>query len=205
MSQGLLIVVSAPSGAGKTSLVRAALERDPALEVSVSHTTRPIRPGERDGVNYHFVDHNRFQALIGEGAFVEHAEVFGRCYGTSKAALATALEAGRDVVLEIDWQGADQLRQAFGATQVSVFILPPSVAVLEERLRNRGQDDEATIRGRMQKAKSEMSHFHEYDYLLVNDNFETAVQELLHVIGAERLRLARQQTRHRALIDQLLT
>ena len=205
MSQGLLIVVSAPSGAGKTSLVRAALERDAALEVSVSHTTRPIRPGERDGVNYHFVAHERFQEMIGEGAFVEHAEVFGRCYGTSKTALATALEAGRDVVLEIDWQGAEQLRQAFGSAQVSVFILPPSVAVLEERLRNRGQDDEATIRGRMQKAKSEMSHYHEYDYLLINDDFETAVRELLHVISAERLSLARQRARHSSLIEDLLS
>ncbi|MEM1433380.1 MAG: guanylate kinase [Pseudomonadota bacterium] len=204
MSTGLLIVVSAPSGAGKTSLVRAALERNPALKVSVSHTTRPMRPGETDGINYHFVDRPAFEALIKADGFVEHAEVFGHCYGTSRAALAAALEAGTDVLLEIDWQGAEQVRGTFGPQQISLFIMPPSISALESRLRSRGQDDDRIIEQRMQKARSEMSHYGAYDYLIVNDDFDIAVTDLEAIIHAERLRLARQQRRHGDLLAQLL-
>ncbi|MEM6710090.1 MAG: guanylate kinase [Pseudomonadota bacterium] len=202
--QGLLIVVSAPSGAGKTSLVRAAVERDPRLVVSVSHTTRDQRPGELDGVNYHFVSDAHFRRMIDADDFVEHAEVFGNRYGTSRSALSAAIAAGSDVVLEIDWQGAAQVRTSFQRDQISVFILPPSVSALDSRLRGRGRDDEATIQARMEKARSEMSHFRDFDYLLINDRFEAAVDEFLALVRAERLRLHRQAGQHQHLIDELL-
>lgn len=205
MSEGLLIVVSAPSGAGKTSLVRAVLAQDAGLKVSVSHTTRAMRPGETDGVNYHFVSHATFAGMIAEDAFIEHAEVFGQRYGTSRRALSDALAAGEDVVLEIDWQGAVQVRAAFPEHIASVFIVPPSIATLESRLTARGQDEADTIRRRMDEARSQMSHYKDYDYLIVNDDFETAVRELAAITTTERLRRSRQAVRHERLLASLLT
>ncbi|MGI9325277.1 MAG: guanylate kinase [Pseudomonadales bacterium] len=202
---GLLIVVAAPSGAGKTSLVEALLDRDESLSVSVSHTTRPKRPGEVDGENYHFASRAQFEALVAAAGFVEHAEVFGNYYGTSKAAIAAPLAAGADVVLEIDWQGARQVRGAFPESVVSIFILPPSMGALKERLTGRGQDQPKVINERMAKAVAEMSHFADFDYLVINDDFDVASQELLTIVAAERLRLVRQRRRHADLIQSLVT
>ncbi len=200
---GMLLIVSAPSGAGKTSLVAALLERDPGVSVSVSHTTRQRRPRERDGVNYHFVDHRRFEAMVAAGEFLEHAEVFGNRYGTSAAAVDGARRQGRDVVLEIDVQGAAQVRQRYPGV-VSIFVLPPSAAVLESRLTGRGEDDESVIRARLAKARWEMSHYGDFDYLIVNDDFDIAADELSSVVRAERLRLPRQQSRLQTLLADLL-
>lgn len=200
---GMLLIVSAPSGAGKTSLVSALLARDPRLVVSVSHTTRSKRPKEADGVNYHFVDKARFQAMIGAGEFLEHAEVFGNFYGTSMAAVDAERAVGRDVVLEIDFQGAAQVRSRYPEA-VSVFILPPSPETLATRLTQRGEDDAEVIRERLDKARWEMSHYHEYDYLLVNDDFAIALDDLASIVRAERLRLFRQQGRLGSLLDHLL-
>lgn len=203
LPQGMLLIVSAPSGAGKTSLVAALLERDPNLAVSVSHTTRSRRARERDGVNYHFVDRPRFTAMVEAGEFLEHAEVFGNHYGTSAAAVETERRQGHDVILEIDFQGASQIRERYPDV-VSVFVLPPSTAVLENRLTGRGEDDEKAIRQRLAKARWEMSHYRDYDYLIVNDDFQAAVNDLTGVVNTERLRLARQEVRLRALLDDLL-
>jgi guanylate kinase len=200
---GLLFIVSAPSGAGKTSLVAALLQADPRLVVSVSHTTRSRRSTEADGVAYHFVSTNQFRAMIQRGEFLEYAEVFGNYYGTSAAAVSELLAAGRDVILEIDWQGAEQVRRRFPET-VSIFILPPSRATLTQRLRSRGQDAEETIRARTAKAVEEIAHHGAYDYLVINDDFDTALGELQHIIGAERLRHGRQAQCHQALIGALL-
>ena len=187
---GALYVVAAPSGAGKTSLVRAVLEQDPRLCVSISHTTRGRRPTEADGVNYHFVATTEFEAMIGEGDFLEHAHVFGNYYGTSAAWVDQALAAGRDVILEIDWQGAEQVRR-LRPDACGIFILPPSLATLQDRLRGRGEDDEHAIAGRLAKAQEEMSHHVAFDYLVINDDFEVATHDLLSVFRAERLRLGR--------------
>ena len=201
---GLLIVVSAPSGAGKTSLVNALVERDPNIVVSISHTTRARRGTERDGVNYHFVDAAVFGAMRDAGAFLEHATVFGNSYGTSREQVERELAAGRDVLLEIDWQGAQQIRRSFPSA-VSLFILPPSHAALDERLRRRGQDDAAAIAKRTAEAELEMSHYAEYDYLIVNDRFDDAIADLLAIVRAERLRTGRQTQRRRALLADLLS
>ncbi|MBK1716210.1 guanylate kinase [Thiocystis violacea] len=204
MGDGILFIVSAPSGAGKTSLVKALLARDPGLSLSVSCTTRRARDGERDGVHYHFLDRDRFRAEIDQGAFLEHAEVFGNLYGTRAADVGRHLESGRDLILEIDWQGARQVRKRFPAA-VGVFVLPPSIAELENRLRGRGTDSEAVIAGRMTQARDEMAHFAEYDYLVVNDRFETALDALAAITLAERQRLSRQRPRLAVLLDQLNT
>lgn len=201
---GTLYTISAPSGAGKTSLVEAAIKHCQQLRVSVSHTTRPIRPGEQDGVNYHFVEEAAFKAMLDQAAFLEHARVFENWYGTSQAWVQSTREQGLDVILEIDWQGAEQIRKLV-PDAVSVFILPPSRVTLEERLCNRGQDDQATIDGRMAQAQSEMSHYSEADYLVINDDFDTALGELLSIFSAHRLRLASQGRRHTALISELLS
>jgi guanylate kinase len=200
--RGTLFVVSAPSGAGKTSLVRAMLERDPLLTVSVSHTTRPRRSGEADGVNYHFVDRDRFETMLASGAFLEYAEVFGNLYGTSAAWVEGRLEQGRDVILEIDWQGAAQIRARLPET-VSIFVLPPSLAALEQRLRGRGQDEDAVIRRRLAEARAEMAHHVDYDYLVVNDDFETAAADLLAITRAVRLVRPRQERRLAGVLDAL--
>jgi guanylate kinase len=202
-NHGILFIVSAPSGAGKTSLLRALLPEDEGLVLSISHTTRPPRPGEQDGVDYHFVTVEEFMRLAGEGAFLEQAEVFGNYYGTSEAGVRRQLEAGHDVVLEIDWQGARQVRKAFPQA-VSIFIAPPSIEALRERLGSRGQDDETVIERRMKDARSELSHYPEYDYLVINDDFDTALQDLRCIVRAERLRTPRSAARHRQALTRML-
>ncbi len=203
-THGNLYTISAPSGAGKTSLVKALVESLQGLQVSVSHTTRSMRPGEEDGVNYHFVDHQQFKQMLSENAFLEHAEVFGNYYGTSKHWVAETLASGTDVILEIDWQGAAQVAELMPGT-ISIFILPPSKAALRERLTNRGQDDESVINQRMAEAVSEMSHYSEADFLIINDDFDTALTELIAIFRGMRLRQARQQQRHHALLQELLS
>lgn len=182
---GNVFIISAPSGGGKTSLVRELLERDDGLAVSISHTTRPKRPGDKEGEDYYFVNQAVFDAMRGEDAFLESANVFGNDYGTSRAEVARLLSGGRDVLLEIDWQGAQQVRRTFEPV-TSIFIVPPSVDALTERLRERGQDDEAVIARRTQQAIGDISHYNEYDHVIVNDRFEDAVAELEAIIGAHR-------------------
>jgi guanylate kinase len=194
MSEGILFIVSAPSGAGKTSLVKALLARDPGLSLSVSCTTRPPRAGEQDGVHYHFIDEARFRQCIREGDFLEYAEVFGNLYGTREADVREALAGGRDLILEIDWQGARQVRERFRSA-VGIFILPPSIAELERRLRGRGTDSDEVIEGRMAQARDEMAHLDEYGYLVVNDGFDVALDALAAIVVAERQRLERQRSR----------
>ena len=181
--RGTLYIISAPSGAGKSSLLRALLEsgRVPQAELSVSHTTRTPRPGELDGRDYHFVDSGQFQAMVDAGDFLEHARVFDNFYGTSRAAVMARLEQGIDVILEIDWQGAQRVREQLPAT-VSIFILPPSLDALQERLTGRGQDGPEVIARRMRDAVSEMSHYDEYDYLVINDDFQQALDALVQVL-----------------------
>ena len=201
--QGTLFVVSAPSGAGKTSLVKALIESTPNIHVSVSHTTRQQRPGEENGVNYHFVTQDGFAAMLNDNAFLEHAEVFGNLYGTSKEAVADKLKAGVDVVLEIDWQGAQQIRRQ-APDAVSIFILPPSREVLEQRLIGRGQDPNEVIRKRMNQANEQISHHVEFDYLVINDDFEKALKEMQAIVLAQRLRILNQCERHADLIRSLI-
>jgi len=203
VSRGTLYIVSAPSGAGKTSLVTRLLESCEDLVVSVSHTTRAPRPGEEDGKHYHFTDAERFLAMIEDGAFLEHARVFDNYYGTSREAVELELSRGLDVILEIDWQGAQQVRKLMPGC-LSVFIVPPSRQALEERLRGRGQDSDAVIERRLQEAVKEIAHHVDYDYLVVNDDFELALVELEAVFTANRLRLRTQMERHRQLLDDLL-
>ncbi len=200
---GNLYTVSAPSGAGKTSLVQALVESLPDVCVSVSHTTRGQRPGEVDGVNYHFVDHARFEAMHQDGVFLEQAEVFGNRYGTSRDWVEQTLAGGTDVILEIDWQGAQQVRRMLPDT-TAIFILPPSLQALRQRLTGRGQDPDEVIEQRMAGAVREMSHYHEADYLIVNDLFETALDELRAVFISARLHLEGQRQRHAALLRELL-
>ena len=201
---GLLLVVSAPSGAGKTTLVNALVSADDNIKVSVSHTTRPRRGAEQDGEDYFFVDDATFSAMLGAAEFLEHATVFGNSYGTSRDAVERELASGHDVLLEIDWQGALQIRRSFPSA-VSLFIVPPSRATLQERLQGRGVDDEAQIRKRTAEAVVEMSHHHEYDYLIVNDRFDDALADLVAIVRAQRLRTDRQARRHRQLLDDLLS
>ena len=204
MSQGTLFIVSAPSGAGKTSLVRALLERLDGLQVSVSHTTRAMRPGELDGVNYHFVEVASFEAMIERGDFFEHARVFDNYYGTSRPAVQALLAAGTDVILEIDWQGARQVREQVADAE-SVFILPPSLATLRERLSSRATDDESVIERRMGDAVSEMSHYDEYDHVIINDDFATALGDLEALVRAARSRLPRVREAQAPLLQALLS
>ncbi len=201
--QGTLYVVSAPSGAGKTSLVRALLESCDFVAMSVSHTTRAPRPGEMDGVDYHFVDLSTFERMAEEGAFLEHARVFDNRYGTSRSEVERLLGAGRDVILEIDWQGARQVREKMPGT-VGIFILPPSLEALEERLRQRGQDSDEVIARRMRDARSEAAHWNEYDYLVINNRFDTALDELRAIFLARRQRREVQQVVHAELIASLV-
>jgi guanylate kinase len=191
-STGTLYTVSAPSGAGKTSLVNALIQRCQALRVSVSHTTRPMRPGEEDGVNYHFVSEESFLAMLKTAEFLEHARVFGNLYGTSRVWVERQLDAGTDVILEIDWQGAQQVKRLLPETR-AIFIVPPSRETLEQRLNSRGQDDVAIIEARMAEAVEEMSHYGESDYLVVNTDFEQALDELQAIIACQRLRTSRQR------------
>jgi guanylate kinase len=203
MAKGNLYVVSAASGAGKTSLLAAVLEHIADLEVSVSHTTRAPREGELDGVNYHFVNEQQFEAMVDAGKFLEHATVFGNHYGTSGEHIERQLNQSKDVILEIDWQGARQIRKLMPEC-ISIFIAPPSIAALRARLTSRGQDDISIIDARMQQAVTEMSHYVEFDYLVINDDFAQAKTELSAIIIANRQRLQYQQQRHQALLAELL-
>ena len=202
-SRGQLLIISAPSGAGKTSLIKALVDSNERIEVSVSHTTRPQRPGEQEGINYFFVSEAEFLSLRDEGAFFEWAEVFGHSYGTGIAQLEARLAQGADVILEIDWQGAQQVRQLL-PDSAWVFILPPSIAALKTRLQNRAQDNADTIEVRMRAARDEMSHWHEADYLIINDNFDSALEELRALVRSLRLRTDQQQSALHDLIDDLL-
>ncbi|TBM30443.1 guanylate kinase [Hafnia paralvei] len=205
MVQGTLYIVSAPSGAGKSSLIQALLKTQPLYDtqVSISHTTRAKRPGENHAEHYYFVSHDEFRQMIEEDAFLEYAEVFGNYYGTSRKAIEQILSTGVDVFLDIDWQGAQQIRKKMPQSR-SIFILPPSKDELDRRLRGRGQDSDEIIAKRMAQAVAEMTHYAEYDYLIVNDDFDLALSDLKTIIRAERLRLGRQKMRHDALITKLL-
>ncbi|MDD7568900.1 MAG: guanylate kinase [[Actinobacillus] rossii] len=206
MSQGNLYILSAPSGAGKSSLISALLAKDTQnnMMVSISHTTRQPRPGEENGVHYYFVETTEFESLIEQGAFLEYAKVFGgNYYGTSLPAIEKNLAAGIDVFLDIDWQGAQQIREKVPSVK-SIFILPPSLAELEHRLIGRGQDSAEVIAERMSKAMNEISHYDEYDYVIINDNFEQALSDLQGILRAEKLTLTYQQRENKALINELL-
>ncbi len=194
--RGLMLVLSSPSGAGKTTIARELLAQDDNLTLSVSATTRAMRSGETEGVDYLFVDQARFDAMVAEGAFLEHAKVFGHCYGTPQAAVEVALAAGRDVLFDIDWQGTQQVAEKTREDLVSVFILPPSTGELERRLRARAQDPDEVVRGRMAKAADEMSHWAEYDYIVVNQDVEESVAAVRSILQAERLRRERQVGLH---------
>lgn len=202
MSQGTLYVISAPSGAGKTSQVTQLLKSVEDLKVSVSHTTRPKREGEQDGVHYHFVSREDFEAMRDRGEFLEYANVFGNYYGTSQVWLQQQLDAGIDVILEIDWQGAQQVAKLM--SPVSIFILPPSREVLLQRLKGRGSDSQDVIARRTAEAITEMSHCHEFDYLVVNDDFDVAQQQLQSIIRAQRLRQSRQAEELKEMLAKLL-
>lgn len=202
-TRGNLFILSAPSGAGKSSLIGALLNKHSDMKVSVSHTTRSPRPGEENGVHYHFVSVEEFKALIDKNDFFEWAQVFDNYYGTSKKAIETQLDAGIDVFLDIDWQGAQQIRKLVDDVE-TIFILPPSKEELESRLNNRGQDSAEVIAGRMAKAQSETSHYNEYDYVVVNDDFDTALAEIETIVMAKRLSLKSQTIRHQELLNALL-
>jgi guanylate kinase len=190
--RGLLLVLSSPSGAGKTTITRRLVEEDPALALSVSVTTRPRRPGEVDGRDYWFIDQGHFDAMAAQGELLEHARVFGHCYGTPRRPIDEGISAGHDVVGDLDWQGTQQLARTVRADLVAVFVLPPSVAALEQRLRARAQDSASDIAARMAKSAEEMSHWKEYDYVIVNDTVEDSVAQVRAIVTAERLRRERQ-------------
>ncbi|WP_133126777.1 guanylate kinase [Legionella nagasakiensis] len=200
---GSLFIVAAPSGGGKTSLVKKLISNVSNIEVSISHTTRKKRPGEEEGIDYYFVKEEDFAHKIAGGDFVEYARVFNHYYGTSKAQIYNRLRAGKDVVLDIDWQGAQQIKQLF-VDAVSIFVVPPSLAILKQRLMARRQDDEQVIKGRMQRAQSELSHYSEFDYLIVNDDFNKASSELQAIVIAHRLRMGCQTQKQRKLLSFLL-
>ncbi|MEJ2317542.1 MAG: guanylate kinase [Gammaproteobacteria bacterium] len=203
MNRSILFILSAPSGAGKTSLLHALMNDAEGVAVSVSHTTRNQRPGEVDGQHYHFVSVEEFQRMIADDAFIEHAQVFDNFYGTSRQGVIAQLQAGLDVILEIDWQGARLIREQM-PDAVSIFILPPSREALQQRLQNRGQDDAAVIARRMRDAVSEMSHYDEYHYLVINDVFQAALEGLAAILSSHRLRLQAQRQRHAGLLAALL-
>ena len=200
---GCLFVIAAPSGGGKTSLVNALLAREPGIRLSVSYTTRKPRPGEHDGVHYHFVDAARFDELTASGELLEHAFVHGHWYGTSASWLAAQVKAGQDVLLEIDWQGAQQVKRLIPGS-VHVFVLPPSLAVLRERLEKRGQDGADVIARRLEGAVEEMRHWEDFDYVIINQDFATAVNDLDAIVRATRLEVARQRARHARLLQELI-
>lgn len=203
MSTGTLYIISAPSGAGKTSLLRELVATSSEVVVAVSHTTRPRREGEVDGVHYHFVSADEFEKMVEAAAFLEHARVFDNQYGTSQRHVEELLASGKDVILEIDWQGAAQIRQQI-AENVSIFILPPSKKSLRSRLAGRATDSEAVIDRRMRDAENEMSHYAEFDYLIVNDDFNIALDELRAILIAQRLKIGKQTQRLNSLLTDLL-
>jgi guanylate kinase len=200
-SKGVLFIVSAPSGAGKTSLVKALLKNDPAIRLSVSYTTRPPRPGETDGRDYHFIDRPQFETMLTDGEFLEHAEVYGNFYGTSKGSIERDLDAGRDVLLEIDWQGAEQVKQHFPQS-ASIFILPPTFNALRTRLAGRGQDSEEVIERRLAAAAHDVAHAEAFDYIIVNDDFDHALTDLVAITRSIRHQAPRQLDRYAALFDE---
>lgn len=202
--EGTLFIVAAPSGAGKSTLVNALLEREPDISLSVSHTTRPPRQGEEYGRHYYFVEREEFEREVAEGIFLEHAQVHGNFYGTSRKTVQDLLQQGRDVLLEIDWQGAAQVRQK-KPDCVSVFILPPSRVELERRLRGRGSDSEDVIERRLRNSREEIAHAHEFDYVIVNDRFEDALNTLQAIVRAVRQRSVLPCQRHESLIRDLLS
>ena len=199
---GKLFIITAASGAGKTSLVNALLAKDSQVKLSISHTTRPPRPGEVNGEHYHFVSEAQFLDILSAGGFLESADVHGAKYGTAQSAVDAALQAGLDVILEIDWQGAAQVRNIYPQA-ISIFILPPSLEALEQRLNNRGQDSSEVIAKRVAAARDEMRHVVEFDYVTINDKFEVALQDLMAIILAQRLSSKTQLLRHAALIQKL--
>ena len=203
MNTACLFTISAPSGAGKTSLVKALREkRQNSIAVSVSHSTRSIRPGETDGLDYHFVSRDCFEDMVRDDAFIEHARVFDNYYGTAQASVEKLLESGKHVILEIDWQGARQVKQKMPDT-ICIFILPPSREVLEQRLIDRGTDDRKTIERRMMEADNEMSHYADAEYLLINEDFEKALQALECIIHAQSFTLSRQKAINKTLFDSI--
>jgi guanylate kinase len=205
LEKGRLFVVAAPSGAGKTSLVKALVDKSANVQVAISHTTRSLRPGETNGVNYFFVKEPDFKSMVDQDEFAEWAEVFGYFYGTSKAEVQRILNSGNHLILEIDWQGAQQIRHAIPQA-ASIFIVPPSLQALKDRLMERAQDDEVTVQQRMDASADEISHFEEFDYLLVNDSFDEALLDLIRIVNAsgDNLRLPNQKERHKQLLSDLL-
>lgn len=200
---GNLFIVTAPSGAGKTSLVRALLAADSAVRLSVSYTTRAMRPGEVGGVDYHFVTEDHFLKMLEDGDFLESAEVHGARYGTSQTRVESELQSGHDLVLEIDWQGAAQVRSLYPQA-IGIFILPPSLEALEQRLNKRAQDSDAVIARRLAAAREEISHVSEFDYVIINDQFEVAIHDLLAIVRTQRLRGEKQLARHRDLLQKII-
>ena len=198
-----LFIIAAPSGCGKTSLVKALIEKVNNLCVSVSHTTRAARPGEEHGKNYFFVSKEDFNEISNNDGFIESAQVFDNYYGSAKQTVKDLLKQGQDVILEIDWQGAQQVKQSF-IDAIGIFILPPSISALEDRLTDRGQDDQSIIDRRMKDAVSEMQHFDEFDYLVINDDFNIALNDLTHIIYTQRLSLAQQTQQQQDLLKQLI-
>ena len=198
-----LFIVAAPSGCGKTSLVKALIEKTENLCVSVSHTTRTARPGEEHGKNYFFVSQQEFNQINQDDGFIESAQVFDNYYGSAKQTVKDLLDSGTDVILEIDWQGARQVKATFDDA-IGIFILPPSEAALRERLTDRGQDDKTIVDRRMQDAVSEMQHYNEFDYLVINDDFEVALEDLSQIIHAQRLQLSQQVFNHQSLLNSLI-
>ena len=190
--RGFLLVLSSPSGAGKTTITHRLIDRDPSFALSVSVTTRPARPGEIDGKDYRFIDQARFDAMVAQGDLLEHATVFSHCYGTPRQPIEAALAAGRDVVTDIDWQGTQQLSESVPHDLVTVFVLPPSMTALESRLRRRAQDSAEIVAARMAKSAEELSHWSEYDYVIVNHDIDDSVAEIQAIVTAERLRRTRQ-------------
>lgn len=203
IDRGNLFVVAAPSGAGKTSLVNALIEKIPRAHLSVSHTTRAPRPGEVDSVHYHFINANEFKQMVAGGKFLEHANVFGHSYGTSRQAVQDQIDNGRDVILEIDWQGARQIKASMSGA-IGIFVLPPSRETLEQRLQTRGQDSTETIDHRMAQSCSEISHYVDFDFVVVNDQFENALNDLICIVRSARLKGESQSERLRTLINNLL-
>jgi guanylate kinase len=198
-----LFIVAAPSGCGKTSLVKALIEKTDHLRVSISHTTRRSRPGEENGKNYFFVSRDKFDVIKNSNGFIESAKVFDNYYGSAKQTVQDLLDQNQDVILEIDWQGARQVKQSF-AEAIGIFILPPSISALKERLTNRGQDDQSTIDRRMQDAVNEMQHFDEFDYLVINDDFDTALNDLSNIVKSQRLILKQQTQQYQDLLKELI-
>ncbi len=202
-AKGTLFIISAPSGAGKTSLVHALTHSLNDITVSISHTTRPMRPGEVDGVDYHFVDEAAFAECVAQDKFLEHATVFENSYGTSSEWVSQQLDQGMDVILEIDWQGAEKIQQRV-KDSVDIFILPPSLDALKMRLNRRAQDSADVIDSRMAQARDEMSHFAEYDYVVINDEFSTALADLQAIVRAQRLKMGKQRVKYRELLTSMV-